>query len=67
MGNREIRGTEVCLNKVRYDTKVSAVESFRGYIRNIPRKRGRKTKKIRHEQHPYKCEFCKGWHLTRRK
>ncbi|MCL2083260.1 MAG: hypothetical protein FWH04_08530 [Oscillospiraceae bacterium] len=54
-----------CVNKVRYHTRESAEQAYRHYKANMPRKRGRRVQKIKHEQRPYKCGHCGGWHLAR--
>jgi len=56
---------EVCLNKVRYETKEQAARAYNSYCRNMQRNRGRRVNKIKHEQLPYKCPYCNGWHLAR--
>ena len=55
---------EVCLNKVRYESKEDALRSYNGYRINMQYNRGHRVKKDKHKQHPYKCDQCKGWHLT---
>jgi len=65
MGNKENKSKEICLSKVKYDNKESATKSYQRYKRTMKRSRGRRFDKIKHEQIPYKCEYCDGWHLKR--
>jgi len=58
------RKEEVCLNKVRYESKEKAMNSYNNYRFNMQRNRGRRVKKEKHKQRPYKCDNCGGWHLT---
>jgi len=58
------RREESCLNKVRYESKEDALRAYKGYITMMHRNRGHRVNKNRHSQRPYRCEYCKGWHLT---
>jgi len=58
------RQEEVCLNKVRYESKDKALNSYKGYRYNMQRSRGRRVKYDKNKQRPYRCELCRGWHLT---
>jgi len=55
---------EICLNKVRYVTKEEAMTSYNAYRFFSQRNRGRRVKKEKYKQRPYKCDICGGWHLT---
>jgi len=65
MYKQEIKGAEVCQSKARYDTKEQAVNSYNRFKSTVRRKRGRKLRELKHDQIPYKCEYCGGWHLKR--
>ena len=56
--------SERCLNKVRFESKEDALRSYNGYKSSMQRNRGRIVNKDKHRQHPYKCKYCNGWHLT---
>ena len=53
-----------CLNKVRYKTRERAEQAYKSYIKNMQRNRGRRVKKLKHKQYPYKCVHCGNWHLA---
>jgi len=59
------RNAEACANKAKYTSKAQAMWVFRYYKRTVPKKRGRRVEPIKHEQLPYKCPHCGGWHLSR--
>ena len=58
------RKEEACLNKVKYQSKEEAIRSYKGYQMRMQRSRGRRVKKVKYKQRPYRCDFCGGWHLT---
>jgi len=59
------KNEEACLNKVKYVSKEEAINSYIGYKKRMQRNRGRRVKKDKHKQRPYRCDCCGGWHLTR--
>jgi len=60
-----IVGEERCSNKVRYESKNDALASYK-YYRSINRgKRGENKNRQKYDQRPYKCRYCKGWHMTK--
>jgi len=63
----EIRRIDMsCTSKARYDSKEKAAQAYKSYVNSMKRNvRGRKIYKNNHEQRPYKCDICGGWHLTR--
>jgi len=61
----DTKGIEACLRKVKYDTRENAAIAYQTYRKNMQRKRGKRVQKIKHEQRPYRCDYCNKWHLTR--
>ena len=59
------RQHEVCVSKRRYESKEQARNAFNGYKATVPRKKGRRKNPVKHQQTPYRCDICGGWHLAR--
>lgn len=56
-----------CINKVRYETKESAINAYNKYILCNTCRHGKKIHGKKVKQYPYKCDYCEGWHLTTKK